>query len=249
VAAVLALVASLAIAWRAQSHTTTTASDPSSSTPATTTSTKPPIAAADRPLSWTAARQSLNTLRVLPRRPYEPGYQRDCGQGKGCVFGPAWTDDQNAPEGHNGCRTRDDVLRASLTDAQLKLGSRCIVVAGTLRDPYTGSMIHFEKADADAVEIDHVAALAYVWDLGANRWSSATRVAFANDPLELVAASRAANQAKGDDGPAQWLPPARSYRCDYAARFVSVLDKYRLPVVAADAGALSAVLGDTAACR
>jgi hypothetical protein len=110
-------------------------------------------------------------------------------------------------------------------------------------------VIHFEKCDADAVEIDHVVPLAYVWDLGANRWPYATRVAFANDPLELVAASRAANQAKGDDGPSQWLPTARSYRCDYAARFISVLVKYRLPVVAADARALSTVLSDTAACR
>ncbi len=206
-------------------------------------------ATGDRLLSWTAARRALSTLQVLPRRPYAPGYQRDCGQGQGCVFGPAWTDDQGAPEGHNGCRTRDDVLRASLTEVQLRAGSRCIVVSGVLRDPYTGSVIHFQKAAADAVEIDHVAPLAYVWDLGANRWPYPTRVAFANDPLELVAASRAANQAKGDDGPSQWLPPARGFRCDYAARFVSVLVKYRLPVVAADARTLSSVLGHTSACR
>ena len=165
------------------------------------------------------------------------------------MFGPAWTDDQNAPEGHNGCRTRDDILRASLSDVQLRDGSRCVVVAGVLHDPYTGSVIHFEKADADAIEIDHVAPLAYVWDLGANRWPYATRVEFANDPLELVAASHAANQAKGDDGPSQWLPTARAYRCDYAARFVSVLVKYRLPVVAADERALSSVLADTGTCR
>ena len=159
---------------------------------------------------------------MLPRRPYEQGYQRDCGQGQGCVFGPAWTDDQNAPEGHNGCRTRDDILRASLSDVQLRDGSRCVVVAGVLHDPYTGSVIHFVKADADAVEIDHVAPLAYVWDLGANRWPYATRVEFANDPLELVAASHAANQAKGDDGPSRWLPPML---------FVTAMPRMRRPAM------------------
>lgn len=56
-------------------------------------------------------------------------------------------------------------------------------------------------------------------------------------------------EAKRDDGPSQWLPPARSYCCDYAARFVSVLAKYRLPIVAADAQVLSKVLADPAACR
>lgn len=84
---------------------------------------------------------------------------------------------------------------------------------------------------------------------GREQWPYATRVAFANDPLELVAASRAANQAKGDDGPSQWIPPARSYRCDYAARFVSVLAKYELPVVESDARALFSLLGHTAACH
>lgn len=134
VAVALALVAALGVAWRAESHRTARpATGPTTSSPTSSTKAAPTGATGDRPLSWTAARQALSALQVLPRRPYAPGYQRDCGQGQGCVFGPAWTDDQGAPEGHNGCRTRDDVLRASLTEVQLRAGSRCIVVSGVLR--------------------------------------------------------------------------------------------------------------------
>ena len=63
-----------------------------------------------------AALHTLDQLRVLPARPHRPGYQRGCAPGQACSFGPAWTDDTAAPGGHNGCDTRDDVLRAQLAD-------------------------------------------------------------------------------------------------------------------------------------
>jgi hypothetical protein len=64
---------------------------------------KPPTA------GTTAALRQLDTLRVIPARPHRPGYQRGCGAGQACSFGPAWTDDTSAPGGHNGCDTRNDV--------------------------------------------------------------------------------------------------------------------------------------------
>ncbi|KYH44778.1 HNH endonuclease family protein [Branchiibius sp. NY16-3462-2] len=181
----------------------------------------------------------LNALKTLSSEPNTPGYQRGCGAGQACSFGAAWSDNTSAPDGHNGCGTRDDVLREQMSDVKLKSGSRCIVVAGALNDPYTGKTIHFAKADASAVQIDHIAPLAYVWRLGANTWTQAQRNAYANDTATvLLAVDGPANEAKGDSGPSQWMPANKAFACTYATKFTAVLVKYQLPVPAADKAAL-----------
>jgi len=190
-----------------------------------------------------AALRQLDGLHVIPARAHRPGYQRGCGAGQACSFGPAWTDNTSAPGGHNGCDTRNDVLRVQLTDVTYRPGSRCVVIAGALHDPYTGRSIHFAKAHAAAVQIDHLVPLALAWDLGANTWPQAQRTAFANDEhLVLLAVSGIANDAKGDSGPSEWMPPDRAYRVAYADRFIAVLAHYHLAVTAADKTALTTAL-------
>jgi len=194
--------------------------------------TTPPAAA--------PALDRLDRLPVLPDRPHPGGYERGCGPGD--VFGPAWTDDVDVAGGHNGCGTRDDVLAAQLDQVQLRAGSRCVVVAGILRDPYTGTEIPFAKATAGDVQIDHVVALAAAWDLGASEWAPARRREFANDPANLLAVSGAQNQAKGDKGPGEWLPPNPGFRCAYGAIYIDVSTRYGLPITAGDAAALRTAL-------
>jgi hypothetical protein len=171
------------------------------------------------------------------------GYQRGCSAGQACSFGPAWTDNTSAPGGHNGCDTRNDILAAQLADAARRPRSRCIVTAGVLHDPYTGRTIHFAKSHASTVQIDHLVPLALAWDLGANTWTRSEREAFANDErLVLLAVSGTANDAKGESGPGEWMPPNRAYRATYAERFIAVLAHYSLPVTVADKTALTAAL-------
>jgi len=122
-------------------------------------------------------------------------------------------------------------------------GSRCVVTAGTLHDPYTGHSIAFSKAHGSAVQIDHMVPLALAWDLGADAWPLAKREAYANDErVVLLAVSGPANESKADSGPAIWLPPDTTYRRTYAVRFVAVLSAYHLPVTAPDKSALTAAL-------
>jgi hypothetical protein len=193
--------------------------------------------------SSAVALRQLNGLRVIAARTHHPRYQRGCAHGQACSFGQAWTDDTTAPGGDDGCDTRDDVLRAQLVAVRLRPGSRCVVVAGTLHDPYTGHTIAFSKAHASAVQIDHLVPLALAWDLGAWTWPQAKRDDYANDEhLVLLAVDGPANEAKGDFGPAAWMPPNASYRASYAARYVAVLAAYHLPVTAADKTALTAAL-------
>ncbi len=59
-----------------------------------------------------------------------------------------------------------------------------------------------------------------------------------NDPLNLLPVQGRANSAKGDSGPASWLPPAKPVRCAYAVRFAQVAVKYELAVTAPDREAM-----------
>ncbi len=78
-----------------------------------------------------------------------------------CVFGPAWSDDQDAPGGHDGCDTRNNVLAQDLSDVVFKPGTRdCLVLSGAMTDPYSGDRIEFERSQAKSVQIDHVLSAA-----------------------------------------------------------------------------------------
>lgn len=175
----------------------------------------------------------LAKVRVVASRPNVPGYDRSCRKGHGCVFGPAWKDVDR-----NGCDTRDDVLKAQLTAVKLRDGSDCVVVAGELQDPYTGRTIEFVKAQASKVQIDHVYPLGRAWDMGASKWSAGRRQEFANDQaINLLAVDGKTNESKGDQGPGEWLPLNKPFRCAYVLQFLQVARKYDLPVTKADADA------------
>jgi hypothetical protein len=183
------------------------------------------------------ASAALRRLRIAPKGSLA-GYDRDCGAGAGCVFGPAWADVD-----HDGCDQRDDVLHRDLTAIRVRPGTHgCVVVAGTLTDPYTGATVPFAKARASEVQIDHVVPLAAAWTQGAAAWSGRQRAAFANDLGNLMATEAGPNEAKGDDTADEWLPPDPAYRCAYARIVVTVKTRYALSVTAAEATALRGLL-------
>ena len=183
---------------------------------------------------------ALAALAALPVKGRAPktGYSR-------AAFGPAWTDDTTADGGHNGCDTRNDVLRRDLVDVVPKAGTRgCVVAAGTLHDPYTGRTIAFVRGErtSAAVQIDHVVALSDAWQTGAQQLTAEQRARLANDPLELLAVDGPTNEAKGDGDAATWLPSNKAFRCDYVARQIAVKRAYRLWVTGAEAAAMRRVL-------
>ena len=184
-----------------------------------------------------AAAAALAQLPVAPKTGLA-GYERDCGDGAGCVFGPAWADVDG-----NGCDQRNDVLHRDLTAIQVRAGTHgCIVTSGTLADPYTGTTVHFTKADAGEVPIDHVVPLAAAWTQGAAAWTAQKREDFANDLDNLLATDREQNSAKGDSTAEEWVPPDPAYGCSYATVVVTVKQEYGLSVTAAEAGALRSLL-------
>ncbi|MGY2067507.1 GmrSD restriction endonuclease domain-containing protein [Blastococcus sp. SYSU DS0619] len=180
-----------------------------------------------------SALAAVDELAVAGRAP-RTGYDRD-------LFGAGWVDTDR-----NGCDTRNDVLARDLTGETFRPGTAdCVVLAGTLADPYSGRTIEFRRGaeTSDDVQIDHVVALSDAWQKGAQQWDTGTRTAFANDPLNLLAVDGPLNMQKGDGDAATWLPPDRSYRCSYVARQVAVKLRYGAWVTPAERNAVVTVLG------
>ncbi|GHJ27700.1 hypothetical protein TPA0910_21330 [Streptomyces hygroscopicus subsp. sporocinereus] len=176
-----------------------------------------------------SALSAVSSLTVKGRAP-KTGYERS-------AFGSSWVDTDD-----NGCGTRDDILKRDLEDVRFRDG-HCLVASGTLTDdPYTGREVRFVRGRSK-VDIDHVVALSDAWQKGAQKWDRDKRVAFANDPLNLIAVDSSANRRKGDGDAATWLPPNKAYRCDYVAHQVAVKKAYGLWVTSAEKDAMKRVLG------
>jgi hypothetical protein len=168
---------------------------------------------------------ALEKLDVKGRAP-RTGYARD-------EFGRGWGQ-------INGCDTRNIILKRDLKDTVLE---GCLVMRGTLRDPYTDTDIALVRGkNSNAVQIDHVVSLSNAWQTGAQYLSVDTRKQLANDPINLMAVDGPANQQKGDGDAATWLPPNKPFRCKFVARQVSVKFKYRLWVTAPEKTAILNVL-------
>lgn len=185
----------------------------------------------------TASGDAATALAALPVKGRAPktGYERT-------QFGPAWSDVDR-----NGCDQRNDVLARDMTGETFKPGTKdCVVLTGTLADPYTGRTIAFQRGQrtSEKVQIDHVVALSDAWQKGAQQLDEPTRKLLGNDPLNLLAVDGPTNQSKGDGDAATWLPPSKTYRCDYVARQVAVKTKYTLWVTAAERDAISRVLAE-----
>lgn len=193
-------------------------------------STDEPAAVADgaaTPPTVAPGTDVLAGVAVIPQRVRNYSYQR-------AAFGESWTDDNSAPDGHNGCDTRNDILGRDLIDKTYVSIKRCpqAVKTGVLHDPYTDATIAFTRGAkiGAAVQIDHIVPLALAWDLGASSWPQEQRVRFANDPANLLAVAGKPNQDKGDKQPADWMPPNHAFWCQYAMAYVAVLRGYGLPV-------------------
>ena len=181
-----------------------------------------------------AARQLRElAVRSADEASVVPDYDRQ-------AFGQRWADTD-----HKGCDTRNDILARDLARPTFKPGTRdCVVLTGTLAEPYTGTTIQFQRGDKSSalVQIDHVVALADAWRSGAWQWDAQRRQEFANDPENLLAVDGAANEDKSASSADQWLPPNAAFRCDYVKRQIAVKYAYGLSVTQAEQDAMATQL-------
>ncbi|APU14352.1 MULTISPECIES: HNH endonuclease family protein [Actinoalloteichus] len=169
------------------------------------------------------APRQLAELTVAPEGPMT-GYSRE-------RF-PHWSS-----HGDN-CNTREVVLERDGTD--VVADDQCRPQSGTWISVYDDQ----EFTEAGDLDIDHTVPLAAAWRSGAADWDEDRREAFANDldSPQLLAVSASSNRSKGDQTPADWLPPAESYHCVYAEDWIAVKHLYELTVTEDEAAALEGML-------
>jgi hypothetical protein len=144
----------------------------------------------------------------------------------------------------NGCDARNDTLKRELSSVVFKeRTNECKVVKGLLIDPFSGKNINFDlETSASNIDIDHIVSLSNAWQTGAAYLPKEARTNFANDPLNLIAVDARLNRQKGDGDAATWLPPLKSYRCEYVSRQVAVKYKYSLWVTSPEKKAIIRIL-------
>jgi len=178
---------------------------------------------------------SVIEAQVTKGRAPKTGYTR-------AQFGPDLT---KSDFDRNGCDTRNDILKRDLTKIVVKEKTKsCVVMSGVLVDPFSGETLNFVqgvKTSSD-IQIDHIVALSNAWQTGAFMLTADQRKAFANDPLNLLAVKGKLNSQKGESDAATWLPPLKSYRCDYVSRQIAVKMKYKLWFTAPEKEAMIRIL-------
>ena len=220
-----------------------------------------------RPLSAPSADERASLLQWLESDTTADAPAPDRGAYQREFFGEAWQDVD-----HNSCDTRNDILGRDVSDADYSrlpgvqgrlLGfdqgvfacPNATVFAGTLADPYSGQSVDFVRGaqTSEAVQIDHIVPLFYFYAHGGWRLVGSPEqdrlVEFANDPLNLLAVSGAANQDKLAKGPSEWVPANEAYRCEYASRWVAVYEKYQPLGLTLDPRDREYLLGELAACN
>lgn len=171
----------------------------------------------------------LATIATVPQRGNIYGYQRD-------AFGHGWQ-----PTGIGSCTTREAIIYDQLHNDHTMSFQQWCTTPAHLREPLRGPDLYSDRSIATephgqeaAIEVDHIFPLRAAWDLGAVYWDEATRVAFANDPRNLVAVSKQENREKSDQLPSKWLPPLRAQRCWYVNRLAEVASIYQLNLSESD---------------
>ncbi|WP_280507131.1 HNH endonuclease family protein [Nocardia flavorosea] len=136
------------------------------------------------------------------------------------------------------CTTRETVLQRDGTD--VVVDAECRATAGTWYSAYDDQTV----TAASDIDIDHVVALAEAWRSGASEWSIERREEFANDLTnpQLIAVTASSNRSKGDQDPADWMPPNPAVHCTYAQMWVGVKSSWALTVQQAEKDKLATIL-------
>lgn len=144
---------------------------------------------------------------------------------------------------------RNEALQNTLTD--VVVNDQCQVVSGVLVDPYTGYVENFERGQGTSqlVPVDHIVPAHYAWYVGAGEWSREQRVAFYNDPINLVATTQFANSGKSNLLPSEMPETFRNGstdtdydfigQCVVATGWLETATRYDFPILTNDANTIA----------
>ncbi|ASU84615.1 HNH endonuclease [Nocardiopsis gilva YIM 90087] len=138
------------------------------------------------------------------------------------------------------CNAREYVLRRD--GSNVRTDDRCRATSGSWYSEFDGVSTN----DSSTFDIDHLVPLSEAWRSGADRWSTTKRRDFANDVNSpaLWAVNASSNRAKGDQDPADWMPPRTAIHCKYVKAWINVKHRYNLAVNSAEKSALQSTLNN-----
>ena len=181
-----------------------------------------------QPASGARGSPSVDTARATLARLPVKGWDRNSDFAR-YRFGEPWSDDVNVEFGHNGCNTRDDILRRDLADLVVRPGT-CYAQSGVLHDPYTGQTIPFTRGPTTLRPCRST-----IWcrcrTLGTRARASGTISAAATSPTTRATCWPSVRQANFDKAfrdATAWLPPNAAFRCEFVARQIDVKAAYGL---------------------
>ena len=138
---------------------------------------------------------------------------------------------------------RQEVLIAeSLVPVTFETDRKCRVETGRWFGTFTGA--YFE--DPSDLDVDHMVPLKNAHNSGGWAWSPAMKEEYANDLRaddHLIAVQDRANQSKGARGPDEWMPPDKSYWCQYATDWTEIEYWANLTMTQPEAEAVMDMLG------
>ena len=136
--------------------------------------------------------------------------------------------------------TRNEILSVTSRAAVRFTNPRnCEVRIGDWFDEYTGKTFTV----AAQIDLDHVIPLRYAHNQGGDAWPPEKKIAFANDPGNLVLTERSELRKKGDRGPSKYLP-REEYHCDYVGQWLAIAEKYELRLANQDRNRITSLLRD-----
>jgi len=146
-------------------------------------------------------------------------------------------DDWSFEEDFDGdCQsTRQEILvLTSRVEVRYTNPRNCIVRTGEWFDEYTGKLFKV----AVKLEVDHIIPRMYAHTHGGDRWSAEKKLAFANDPVNIILVERREIRRKRDRGPSRYLP-REEFQCEYINLWNQISEKYDLQLSTADRSAIS----------
>lgn len=123
--------------------------------------------------------------------------------------------------------TRQEVLIAESLEKPILDEKGCKVISGKWFDPYTNQYF----TNPQDLDVDHFVPLKEVHRSGGQNWDKAKKMKYANDltnPETLIAVDKSANRSKGDKDPSDWMPPNKSYQCEYIKTWQEIKTKWQL---------------------
>jgi len=151
-------------------------------------------------------------------------------------------DDWSYEEDFDGdCQsTRQEILvLTSRVDVRYTNPRNCVVRTGEWLDEYTGELFKV----AVKLEVDHIIPRMYAHTHGGDRWTPEKKLAFANDPLNIMLVERREIRRKRDRGPSRYLPRAE-FQCEYINLWNQISEKYDLQLSTNDKSTISRLNAD-----